>query len=103
MDNIISALLVWLSKHLGLVGMGLLGATLNALLSEDRLKDRFIGFGAGFILCIALAEPVSNLIAGGKSMEVFGFMLGAIGKSTAELLLNWMRGMLVKKLGEIEK
>jgi len=103
MDSIVSALLDWFTKHLSLVAMGLMGATLNAILSEDRIKDRLIGFCAGFILCIALAEPVANLLAGGKSIEVFGFLLGAIGKSTAELLLNWMRGMLVKKLGEIEK
>lgn len=104
MDKIavITVLLNWLNDHLGLVTMGLMGAFLAFILNEDKFKDRAIGFCAGFILCIALAEPVANLLAGGKSVNVFGFLLGAIGKSTAELLLNWLRGMLLKKLGEMK-
>lgn len=97
-NTAITVFLNWLNLHLALLAMGLMGACLGAILSEDKLSDRIAGFLAGIIMCIALAEPVSTLLAGGRSPEVFGFLLGAIGKSTAELLLATMRKKLFEKI-----
>ena len=67
---------------------GVLGATFGFLLSKEPTRDRWIGFFAGFILCVVFAEPASLFLANGKYPELFGFVLGAAGKSTAEALLS---------------
>ncbi|MCU4622842.1 hypothetical protein [Acinetobacter radioresistens] len=81
---------------------GILGATFGFLLSKEPLKDRWIGFFAGFILCVVFAVPASLFLAGGKYPDLFSFLFGAAGKSTAEALLSLARSKLlglVKKEG----
>lgn len=79
---------------------GVLGATFGFLLSKEPMRDRWIGFFAGFILCVVFADPASAYLANGKHPELFGFVLGAAGKSTAEALLGLARS---KILGWVKK
>ena len=40
------------------------------------------------ILCVVFAEPASLFLTNGKYPELFGYVLGTAGKSTAEALLS---------------
>lgn len=100
MEGLVAAALKYVSSHLSVLVTGFLGALFGALLSKDPWLDRVTGFLAGFILCIVFAEPASNLLAGGNSPEIFGFLLGAVGKSTAEILLEKFRKTVVKKMDD---
>lgn len=95
MAEIIAMAIAWLKSHLGLVVMGFMGACLSVLLSKEKWKDRLVGALAGFILCIAFSGHAANLLANGNYPEVFGFVLGAMGKATAETLLTFVRSKII--------
>lgn len=78
--------------------MGLLGAVFSALLSKERWADKIVGGLAGFILCVVFAKHASFALAGGNYPEVFGFIFGAAGKSTAEMLLKIVREKILKAI-----
>ncbi|MFU8928322.1 hypothetical protein [Acinetobacter puyangensis] len=99
MAEIIAAAIAYLKCHIGILVMGLLGAIFNALLSKERWKDKLVGAIVGLILCIVFAEHASNFFADGEYPELFGFIFGASGKSTAEFLLNAARKKLRDKIG----
>lgn len=98
--DFISRFLEYLNSAVGVLLMGGLGALFEFLLSKEPLRDKTIGAICGLILCIAFAQHLSNVFAGGQYPEVFGFMLGAMGKSTAELLLDKLRENVVNKLNK---
>lgn len=95
MDFIINQALEWVEAHLGILAMGLLGAVLAFLLDQETLRNKLVGFIVGLIMCIALSDGSADLFAHGKHPEVFGFLWGAIGKSTAEILLTRFRAKAV--------
>lgn len=99
----LSQVLESIKSHSHILFTGVLGATFGFLLSKEPARDRWIGFFAGFILCVVFAEPASLFLANGNYPELFGFVLGAAGKSTAEALLSLARSRilgLVKKEDE---
>ncbi|EOQ73459.1 hypothetical protein [Acinetobacter lactucae] len=98
--DFMSQVLVGIKSHAHILFTGFLGAAFGFLLSKEPIRDRWVGFFAGFILCVVFAEPASHFLAGGKYPELFGFALGAAGKSTAEALLALMRSRL---LGAVKK
>ena len=98
MAEIIAALIAYLKNHIGVLIMGFLGASLSVLLSKEKYTDRLVGALAGFILCIAFAGHASQILANGEYPEVFGFLLGAMGKGTAETLLHFMRSKFVGRI-----
>ena len=98
MAEIIVAFISYLKSHISVLIMGFLGASLSVLLSKEKYTDRLVGALAGFILCIAFAEHASQILANGKYPEVFGFLLGAMGKGTAETLLQFMRSKFVGRI-----
>lgn len=98
-----SQVLLGIKSHLHIIFTGTLGATFGFLLSQEPMKDRLIGFFAGFILCIVFAEPASHFLANDNYPELFGFILGAIGKSSAETALQIIRGRVLKTIDRINK
>lgn len=98
-----SQVLLGIKSHLHVIFTGTLGATFGFMLSQEPMKDRLIGFFCGFILCIVFAEPASHVLANGNYPELFGFILGAIGKSSAETGLEILRGKFLKALDGIKK
>ncbi|HCL60299.1 hypothetical protein ACVCFZ_05040 [Acinetobacter variabilis] len=98
--DFLSQVLESIKSHSHILFTGVLGATFGFLLSKEPTRDRWIGFFAGFILCVVFAEPASLFLANGKYPELFGFVLGAAGKSTAEALLSLARSRL---LGLVKK
>ena len=98
MAELLAATIAWLKGHVGVLVMGFLGASLNALISKDSYSDRLVGALAGLIMVIALADPASQFFADGNYPELFGFVLGASGKSTAELLLDKIRTKIKDKI-----
>ena len=87
MDYITQEFLKWVESHIGIIAMGLIGATIAFLLSNESLRDKCIGAIVGLGLCVALSSWAAEVFAHGTHPEVFGFFWGAIGKSTAETLL----------------
>ena len=69
-----------LKAHAHILFTGGLGASFGFLLSREPIKDRFIGFFCGFILCMVFSEPASHFLFNDAYPELFGFVLGAIGK-----------------------
>lgn len=100
MTEIIATALSYLKSHIAILMFGFMGACLNVLLSSEGWRDRLVGALAGFILCIAFAQHASNILADGQYPEVFGFLLGAMGKSTAETLLAFMRTKVLQHLNQ---
>ncbi|ENU63007.1 hypothetical protein [Acinetobacter lwoffii] len=101
--DFLSQVLESIKNHSHILFTGVLGATFGFLLSKEPTRDRWIGFFAGFILCVVFAKPASLFLASGNYPELFGFILGAAGKSTAEALLSLARSRvfgLVKKENE---
>ena len=94
MAEIVLIALSWIKTHLSVVIMGFLGACLSALLSKEKWTDRIVGALAGFILCIAFADHAAHILANGNGAGIFGFILGSMGKSTAETLLSVARKKL---------
>lgn len=74
---------------------GSLGATFGFLLSKEPMKDRVIGWIAGMILCMVFSEPASHFLANDAYPELFAFVLGTIGKQSAETLLELFRNKVV--------
>lgn len=74
---------------------GALGATFGFLLSKEPMRERLIGFFSGFILCIVFSEPASHFLANDAYPEIFGFILGAIGRSSAEMVLDLVRNRIL--------
>lgn len=93
---------VWLVDYLvsslDFLLTGVLGALFGFLLSKDSLKDRTIGAVCGVILCIVFTKSFSKYLGDGEYAMWFSFALGAIGKSTAELFLDILRGKVIKKV-----
>ena len=89
-----------LKTHSHVLFYGSLGATFGFLLSKDPVKDRLIGFFSGFILCIVFSEPASHFLANDAYPEIFGFILGAIGKSSAETVLDLVRSKFISTISE---
>lgn len=98
-----NSLIESIKAHAHVLFTGSLGATFGFLLSKDPMRDRLIGFFSGFILCIVFSEPASHFIANDAYPELFGFILGAIGKSSAETVLNLVRNRLVSTVGSKTK
>ncbi|QCS11889.1 hypothetical protein E3H47_04945 [Acinetobacter radioresistens] len=98
--DFLSQVLESVRDHAQILFTGILGATFGFLLSKESKRDRWIGFFAGFILCVVFAKPASLFLANGNYPELFGFVLGAAGKSTAEALLSLARSRL---LGLVKK
>lgn len=91
MDYFVNQTLQWIEAHFGIICMGLIGATVAYLLSNETRRDKVIGFIVGLCLCVALSDVSSQIFARGSHPEIFGFLWGAIGKSTAEILLSKLR------------
>lgn len=90
-----------IKSHSHIIFTGTLGATFGFLLSQESMKDRLIGFFCGFILCIVFAEPASHFLANDSYPELFGFILGAIGKSSAETGLHIIRNKFLNTIDGI--
>lgn len=87
--DFIAIFLTWLKEHLGVVFMGIAGATVTALTpSEKRVIDRVSGWIVGVILCAALSAPTSSFLTSGDYVEVFGFIYGMGGMTLAKMLLK---------------
>lgn len=95
MAEILAIAIAWLKSHVGIVVLGFLGACFSALLSKEKWQDRLVGALAGFILCVVFSEHAANVLANGNYPELFGFVLGSMGKSTAETLLKFVRSKLI--------
>lgn len=89
-----------LKAHAHVLFTGSLGATFGFLLSKDPMRDRLIGFFSGFILCIVFSEPASHFLANDAYPELFGFVLGAIGKSSAEAVLDLVRSKFLNTIND---
>lgn len=98
-----SQVLLGIKSHMHVIFTGTLGATFGFLLSQEPMKDRLIGFFCGFILCIVFSEPASHFLANDAYPELFGFILGAIGKSTAEAGLQLVRSKFLKTIDHYDK
>lgn len=98
-----SQVLLGIKSHMHIIFTGTLGATFGFLLSQEPVKDRLIGFFCGFILCIVFAEPASHFLANDAYPELFGFILGAIGKSSAEAGLQLIRGRVLTTIDSFHK
>lgn len=98
-----SQVLLGIKTHLHIIFTGTLGATFGFLLSQEPMKDRLIGFFCGFILCIVFAEPASHFLANDTYPELFGFILGAIGKSSAETGLEIFRGKFLSTIRGVKQ
>lgn len=101
--DFLTQVLLGIKSHLHIIFTGTLGATFGFLLSQEPVKDRLIGFFCGFILCIVFAEPASHVLANGSYPELFGFILGAIGKSSAETGLEIVRGKFLRVIDNMKK
>lgn len=101
--DFLAQVMLGLKSHMHIIFTGTLGATFGFLLSQEPVKDRLIGFFCGFILCIVFAEPASHFLANDAYPELFGFILGAIGKSSAETGLQILRGKVLNTLDGIRK
>lgn len=95
-----NSILESLKNHAHVLFTGSLGATFGFLLSKDPLRDRFIGFLSGFILCMVFSEPASHFIANDSYPELFGFVLGAVGKSGAETVLDLIRSKIISTVSD---
>lgn len=98
--DFLSNILESLKQHAHILFTGGLGATFGFLLSKDPMRDRLIGFFTGFILCIVFSEPASHFIANDAYPELFGFALGAIGKGSAETVLDLVRQKIIKRVDD---
>ena len=98
--DFLNSLLESLKQHAHIIFTGSLGATFGFLLSKDPIKDRLIGFFSGFILCIVFSEPASHFMANDAYPELFGFVLGAIGKSSAETVLDLVRKRFINTVSD---
>lgn len=95
MAEILAMAIAWLKGHIGIVVTGFLGACIAVLLSNEKWQDKLAGALAGFILCIVFAEHAANVLANGNYPELFGFVLGSMGKATAETLLKFVRSKIL--------
>ena len=87
--DFIAIFLAWLKEHIGVVFMGIAGATVTALTpSEKRVIDRVSGWIVGVILCAALSAPTASFLTSGDYVEVFGFIYGMGGMTLAKMLLK---------------
>ena len=82
-------ILDWLKAHVGVIFMGIAGATVTALVPSGKpLADRIIGWIVGVILCAALSTPTANFLTSGNYVEVFGFIYGMGGIALAQMLIK---------------
>lgn len=79
----------WLKAHVGVIFMGIAGATVTALTPSGKpLADRVVGWVVGVILCAALSTPTANFLTSGDYVEVFGFIYGMGGITLAKMLIK---------------
>lgn len=82
-------ILEWLKAHVGVIFMGIAGATVTALTPSGKpLADRVVGWVVGVILCAALSTPTANFLTSGDYVEVFGFIYGMGGITLAKMLIK---------------
>ena len=91
-------ILDWLKAHVGVIFMGIAGATVTALVPSGKpLADRIIGWIVGVILCASLSTPTADLLTSGSYVEVFGFIYGMGGITLAQMLIK-----LIEKKTKVE-
>lgn len=87
--DLMTVIAAWMKEHLGVVFMGVAGATVTALTpSQKRIADRVIGWVVGVILCAALSAPTAKFLTQGEYVEVFGFIYGMGGMTLAKMLIK---------------
>ncbi|ADO14446.1 AB1gp75 [Acinetobacter phage AB1] len=87
--DFVSMILEWLKAHVGVIFMGVAGATVTALVPSGKpLAERVISWVVGVILCAALSTPTADLLTSGGYVEVFGFIYGMGGITLAKMLIK---------------
>lgn len=98
--NFFNSVIDSIKAHSHVLFTGSLGATFGFLLSKEPLRDRIVGFLCGFILCMVFSEPASHFLANDAYPELFGFVIGAIGRNSAEAVLNLVRIKVLNTVSE---
>jgi len=87
--DFLAKILEWMNDHVGVIFMGIAGATVTALTPSGKpIVDRIVGWVVGVILCAALSTPTAQFLTSGDYVEVFGFIYGMGGITLAKMLLK---------------
>ena len=79
----------WLKDHVGMLLMGVAGATVTALTPSEKSKtDKVLGWVVGVILCASLSHPTAEALTSGRYVEVMGFIYGMGGITLSKMLLK---------------
>lgn len=98
--DLFDRILEWINSNLGVIFMGVAGATVTALTSTNKhVLERVIGWIVGVILCAALSSPTANFLTSGDYVEVFGFIYGMGGITLAKMLIKAIEKKGKEKLG----
>lgn len=89
LNAIVSAITEWFKNHIGVVFMGVAGATVVALMPSNKsFKHKCAEWVIGIILCAALSTPTASVLTSGAYVEVFGFIYGMGGITLAKMILK---------------
>lgn len=91
--DFMSVVAEWFKDHIGMIMMGVAGATVTALTpSQKSIAERVVGWVVGVILCSALSTPTANYVTNGSGVEVFGFIYGMGGITLAKMITKAIEG-----------
>lgn len=80
----------WLKTHVGVLFMGVAGATVSALTPSPHKtpKDKIYGWVVGVIMSASLSSPTANALTSGQWVEVFGFIYGMGGITLSRMFIR---------------
>ena len=73
----------WIRDHVGMLFMGLGGASVALFVSDKHWKEKIASFIVGLILCSTLAPATAEFLTG-----LFGFFYGIGGMTIAKIIMK---------------
>lgn len=81
-------IVAWIRDHVGMLFMGLGGASVALFVSDKHWKEKIASFIVGLILCSTLAPATADFLTGGKLVALFGFFYGIGGMTIAKIIMK---------------